>query len=42
VDGAPHSFCYSPGKDRDLPIARNLIGDDFGWWTPIEQVYASC
>jgi hypothetical protein len=23
------------------PVAKNLIGDDFGWWTPMERVYAS-
>jgi hypothetical protein len=35
------SLCRGPGKDRDLPVARNLVGDDFGWWTPMERVYAS-
>jgi hypothetical protein len=23
------------------PIARNLVCDDFGWWTSMERVYAS-
>jgi hypothetical protein len=40
-DGAPHSLHRGPSKDRDLPIAKNLIGDDFGWWMPMERVHPS-
>jgi hypothetical protein len=40
-DGAPQSSCHGPSKDRDLPVARNLIVDDFGWWMPMERVYVT-
>jgi hypothetical protein len=35
-----HSSRCGPGKDKGL-IARSLVSDDFGWRTPMEQVYAS-
>jgi hypothetical protein len=25
-----------------VPVARNLVVDDFGWWMLMERVYASC